>query len=142
MSNIIFGSKRPAAAPKIIINQSTKKIRKKRSDAKKDVKFKLSLEDKKILQYEAMKHNLSLTAFCSMIAKHEIDKPYDYDDYYYDDNGEFVHAELEQDYFGEVQRLKIEWNMPSYRKVVHRLIKGYLDRISGIKIYSYREGRI
>lgn len=139
----LFGRKSVAVRPKIIkgnINQEPKK-RKKRSDAKSDIKFKLSADEKKVLQIKAMNHRLSLTAFVSLVVSNDLLLKKEYKQHEYDNEGEFVHVVLDQDDFNQIQSLKIEWSM-SYRKVVHRIIKEYLWKEKyGITIYSaQREG--
>lgn len=140
-SNIIFGTKTAAVAPKIIAPKPEKKTdpkpRKKRSDAKQDIKFKLSQEDKKFIKLHAMDHGLSLTAFASQVVKKELLRDRDYEPFEYDDGGQFVHVMLEQDFFEMVKTLSLDWDLP-FRKVVHRIIKDYIWRANGgVKITHY-----
>ena len=140
-TTIIFGNKRPVAIPKQS-NENMKpsnnqKPRKKRSDAKHDIKLKLSSSDKKILKLKAADHNLSLTAFNSMIVKKELLNDWEYDLFDYDNNGQFVHVMLEKDFFEMIKTLSIEWDI-SIRKVAHRIIKNYIFRSKGgIKIIDH-----
>lgn len=139
-TNIIFGRKTQAARPKHFTpDPSSKKARKKRSDAKHDIKFKLSLGDKKALQLKSLDHQMPLTSFVSFVIKNELARNNQYDDFLYDNTGAFVHVVLEKDYYEMIKTLSVEWGMP-YRRVVHRMIKQYLQSISGITIKSYREG--
>lgn len=143
MSNtsIIFGRKTVPVKPKIINQKSTvSKPRKKRSDAKHDIKFKLSSSDKKVLKLKAMDHQLSLTAFASMVVQSEMFKENDYENHEYDNYGEFIHVVLEEDFFKMIQRRSVEWGMP-YRRVVHRIVKEYLERSNtGITIHHHARG--
>lgn len=137
-NDIIFGRKTAALKPKIITqsNNQIKPKRKKRSDAKHDIKFKLSADDKKLLRLKAMDHNLSLTAFASLIVKNDLLRNREYQKFEYDNNGFFIHVVLEHDYFEMVKTLSVEWDL-SYRRVVHRIVKDYLWRSSGgVSIYS------
>lgn len=133
-SNIIFGTKARATAPKFFTKKTPKKSdpkpRKKRSDAKHDIKFKLSPGDKKTLQLVAMDHGMSLTAFASHIVKMDLSRSKDYGFYHYDHSGQFVHVVLESDFFKVVQTLHINWQIPM-RHVVHRIVKSYIDRTTG-----------
>ncbi|MBS4200262.1 hypothetical protein KHA93_11535 [Bacillus sp. FJAT-49732] len=142
--NTLFGRKTLPVRPKAIkqnFNQEQPKKRKKRSDAKKDIKFKLSNEDKKSLQRKAMNHMLSLTAFASLIVENDLLRDKEYQDYEYDNNGEFVHVVLKEGDFNNIQSLSIEWGI-SKRRVVHRIVKEYLWIVSGgYTINTYREGR-
>lgn len=116
-----------------------KKDRKKRSDAKKDIKFKLSVEDRKKLKSGALDHRVSLTTFGSMIVETELkQQPKSYPQYHYDHSGKFVHVMLDQETFKIVQKLSIEWDC-NYRQVAHRIIKDYIkDVYDGLKIVDYR----
>lgn len=139
----IFGRTTVAATPKKIMTTSNPKSRKKRSDAKHDIKIRLSPDDKKTLKLHAMDHELSLTAFASLVVKKDLLLDRDYSSYLYDHSGSYIHIVLEKDFFEMIKTLSLNWDMP-YRRVVHRIIKEYLWRSAGgIKITTYneREGR-
>ncbi|HHW36845.1 MAG TPA: hypothetical protein GXX18_06330 [Bacillales bacterium] len=143
MEDTIFGRKTLKAAPKIFKSNrpQLKNIRKERSDKKYDIKFKLSINDKKLLKLKALEHQLSLTAYCSQIVKKDLILNRDYDNYVYDNDGIFVHASLERDYFEMLKTIAAEWNL-SYRKAVHRIIKEYLNHeFNGITIEYYNDTR-
>ncbi|KIL74342.1 hypothetical protein [Bacillus badius] len=122
-----------------IILKDKNSRRKKRSDAKHDVKFKLSLEDKKKLHYKAMDENLSITALSSLTVKRELIRENFYEDVEYENDGVFVHATFETSYYEMLKTLSVEMNMP-IRRVVHRIIKNYLDgTIRHFEIFNYKE---
>lgn len=143
MDETLFGRKTLKAAPKIFKNNrpENKKIRKERKDKQHDTKFKLSVEDKKLLKIKANTYRMSLTKFCSYIVKKDLVLERDYDTYEYDKNGEYIHTSLEGDYYEMLKTLEIEWNMPK-RRVVHRIIKEYLAREYGrLTIHYYNDSR-
>ncbi|MED4353555.1 hypothetical protein P9265_14660 [Schinkia azotoformans] len=143
MDETLFGRKTLKAAPKIFKNNrpEIKKVRKERKDKQHDIKFRLSLNDKKLLKLKAMNQKMSVTKFASLVVKKDLILDREYSDYEYDNEGIFVHASLEGDYFEMLKTLAIEWNMP-YRKVVHRIIKEYLAReYGGLTIHYYNDPR-
>jgi hypothetical protein len=125
----LFSKKTLNAAPKIFKSHrpQVQKPRKKRKDAKNDIKFKLSVEDKKLLKLKAIDHRMPLTRFASFVVKKDLVLDKEYDDYEYEKDGEFVHVELQEDYFEMLKYLAAEWNL-SYRMSAHRIIKEYLNR--------------
>lgn len=139
----IFGNKMTPVAPKNHVVQQhdleEKKQRKKRSDAKQDIKFKLSLEDRQKLKSKAIDHKVSLTAIASMIVETELkQQPKIYENYHYDHSGKFVHVMIDQDSFKLVQRLSVEWDC-NYRQVAHRIVKDYLKDVHyGVRIFNHR----
>lgn len=139
-SDTIFGRKPATAKPKHFApKKRDPKPRKKRSDAKHDIKFRLSPEDKKFLKLQAMDHKMSLTAFASFVVKRELIRDKDYDVYNYDNDGQFVHVMLDNNCFEMVKTLSIDWDLP-YRKVVHRMIKDYIFISSGgVSISSWQD---
>lgn len=139
-NSTIFGRETKPIKPKNFTSKNhSPKPRKKRSDAKRDIKFRLSPEDRKTLKLHAMDHRLSLTAFSSMVVKQDLIREKEYKNFDYDNDGHFVHVRLESDYFEMVKTLSIEWDLP-YRKVVHRMIMDYIWRANGgISISSWNE---
>ncbi|MEK4132032.1 hypothetical protein NYE67_20670 [Solibacillus sp. FSL W8-0474] len=113
--------------------------RKKRSDAKRDIKVKLSEMEKKILQRLAMKRGIELTAMASEIVESQLmDLEQDFINYEYDENGKFVHVLLNEEYFEVIQNLSIEWDI-SIRKTAFKLIKNHITKVSGgFVIHDYR----
>lgn len=136
-TNNIFGRKTVAAKPKNLPKYKSQKPRKTRSDKKHDIKFRLSSDDKKLLKLRSMDHQLSLTAFASLLVKNDLIKRKEYQKFSYDKNGHFIHVTLENDYFEMVKILSADWDLP-YRKVVHRIIKQYLETQRGITIHHYK----
>lgn len=135
----IFGRKQTKIAPKPIKPTQPPKQRKKRSDTKKDIKFRLSAHDKTLLQLRAKDAGLSLTEFCSQVVKTDLLLEREYKNYEYDNNGKFVHCLLELHYHEMAVTLHIEWDLP-LRKVAHRIIKEYLNREFGrVEISSYND---
>lgn len=140
--NTLFERKTVKAAPKIFkSNRPEIKKRKQRFDKLHDIKFKLSIEDKKLLKLKALDHRLSLTKFCSHIVKKDLIFEREYGYYSYDNEGDFVHVALEGDYFEMLKALAVEWNT-SYRKAVHRIIKEYINReFGGVTTQYYNDAR-
>lgn len=140
-NDTIFGREIKTAKPKHFApKKRDPKPRKKRIDAKHDIKFRLSPEDKKFLKFQAMDHDLSLTAFTSFIIKRELVQDNDFDNYDYDNEGQFVHVMLDKNCFEMIKTLSVEWDL-SLRRAAHRMIKDHICRSSGgVKIIDYREG--
>lgn len=123
----IFQNKVRAAKPKSYRDKSGQhKERKKRSDALKDIKFKLSNTDKNALQLLAIEHDVSLTAIASMIVKQEMYKISSLFAYEYDHNGEFVHVTLNNDDFKTVRLLGSELGL-NIRQTVHRIVMNHIS---------------
>ena len=139
-SSTIFGRKDIVARPRKMNASPPKKIRKERSDRKIDTKIKLNAEDKLLLKREAHKHNLKLTPFVAMLVKHELAKTHEYTKkHFYDNTGSFVHVKLEKVFFEMIESMSDELDV-TYREMVHRIVKTYIERISGIKIHDNRGG--
>jgi len=139
-SSTIFGRKDVVARPRKMNAFPPKKIRKERCDRKIDTKIKLSAEDKLLLKREARKHNLKLTPFVAMLVKYELAKTHEYTKkHFYDNTGSFVHVKLEKVFFEMVESMSDELDV-TYREMVHRIVKTYIERISGIKIHDNRGG--
>lgn len=113
--------------------------RKKRSDAKRDIKVKLSFEEKKMLQRLAVGKEIEVTAMASIIIEKQLsDLQRDFKDYEYEKNGVFVHVLLDDEHFKIIQNLSIEWGF-SVRKTAFKLMKNYLATLSGgFIIHDYR----
>lgn len=146
MSNTIWGDKRKPFKPEPPIelnNEVQPKKRKKRSDAKRNIKFPLQHKDKRDLEWKALEHNLKITPFASMIAEEEISSNHNFGQYEYDDSGELINLWLSESAFKEIQRLRVEWNASSYREVAFRVVKGYLERVMpqklNITVYDRRD---
>jgi hypothetical protein len=139
-TNTIFGRKSVAVKPKLIqettIQLVSKKERKKRSDAKKDIKFKITVEEKKTLQLRALHHKMSFPEFLNTLVKQELRLTKNYESYPYDNDGVYVRVKLEDEYVEDIKRLTIEWQIPNL-KVVHRIVKEYLENLSRPSIYHY-----
>ncbi|GKU82585.1 hypothetical protein [Niallia sp. NCCP-28] len=136
-SDTLFGRKDTVARPRKITTSAPKKVRKQRIDKKHDIKIQLSAADKVLLKQEARKHNLKLTPFLEMLVKQELSKSHQYDNsFFYDRSGSFVHVKLAGVFFEMIQSMSDEMDL-TYREVVHRIIKTYIQRISGIKINSW-----
>lgn len=141
MEETLFGRKTVKAAPKIFKSNrpEVKKVRKERKDKQHDVKFKLSIKDKKLLKLKALNHRMSITRFASKVVQRDLILARDYGNYEYDNNGEFIHVALTGDYFEMLKTLAVEWNIP-YRKAVHRIVKDYLNReYGGVTIEYYND---
>lgn len=139
-NNTIFGRDQKTAKPKHFApKKSIPGPRKKRSDAKHDIKFRLSPSDKKFLKLRAMDHNLSLTAFTSFIIKSELIRDNVYDNYEYENDGQFVHVMLDKNCFEMLKTLSVDWNL-SFRRAAHQIIKDYIFKASGgVKIIHYND---
>ena len=139
MVEIIFGGKRISPLPKTPKVESQEKERKKSKrykNKKHNIKFPLTKEDEKTLKYKALEHNLSVTVFSNIIIKNELSKSHKYENYEYDVKGKLMNVCLDEEEFGQIKRLSIEWNI-SLRRVVHRIIKGYIVRMATIKMTSH-----
>lgn len=174
LKNTIFGRKRGNPEGEAVQRQAQKdsqleecrSSRKPRSDKiiRKDIKARLSSKEVELLAEQALKNGLSLTAFASKIVKDKLAKiekdelaiTRPYKDYFYDDNGEFVHVLLEEEFYPMLFKCKVKWRLP-FRKIAHRIIKEYIsdhfntyqdkekeeredqENDFGFKIYSYNQ---
>lgn len=146
MVDIIFGGQRINPIPKEIKQDKKRKESKRYKNKKYNIKFPLTSEDEKTLKYKALEHNLSVTLFSNMVVKNELKNSHKYENYEYNKKGKLMNVCLEEEYYKEIQRLSIEWNV-SLRQVVFRIVKSYIIRMTtiktttykGIKITSYKE---
>lgn len=135
----IFGARQAEQpTPEVVSKPPATKQRKKRSDAKNDIKFKLSASEKKQLKLLAADKRLSLTAFASEVIREALRGPGDQEPVEYNHSGQFIHAVLEDEFSDQVHLLSIEWDIPR-RHVAHRIVKNYLAAsVNDIKIMNYR----
>lgn len=119
---------------KTIVLESDKK-RKKRNDAKTDIKVSVSIEQKKALRILGFCENLSVTQYASKLVIEGVVK--DYIQFaprtHYARDFEFVHVKLEQSVYERLLRLSVEWNC-SVRRAAHRVLINILKEQRGIQI--------
>lgn len=130
------------ASKKIIFGEGIKQVvRKKRSDAKHDIKVLVTIEDKKQLQHMAKNNGKVLTEFASEIVGKQLENlDQDFVNYDYED-GDFIHVLLNGEHFKMIQNLSIEWGL-SIRKTAYKLLKNHIASISGgFIIHDYRRER-
>jgi hypothetical protein len=107
---------------------------------KHDIKFAVTVDDKRKLMLMAFDADLSLTQFCSQLVRKELVRYRMYSKLAYPTNGVLIHVKLEEDYFKMVQTLAVQWLLP-YRQVVHRLVANYLNEPNPIDamVISYTD---
>jgi len=107
---------------KSVVFESERK-RKKRNDAKTDIKVSVSLEQKKALRILGFCENLSITQYASKLVKEGVSK--EFIQYaprtYYSKDFEFVHVKLEPPVYEKLVHLSADWNC-SVRKAAHRIL--------------------
>lgn len=143
--SIIFGKRTPPLRPQQLGQRGP---RKKRSDAQKDIKFKVTTREKKQLQLAAVDHGLSLTAYVTKLLTESFTKTINYPETKYSQDGHFIHAVPDQETFNAVQLKAIEWGIP-IRQATQRIIVNsiYLaihttaGNSEGVPIYHFKERR-
>lgn len=105
---------------------------------KRDIKFAVSVDEKRRLSLMAIDSEQSLTAFCSRLVEQELVRYRQYDRIVYPLGGPLVHVRLNADFFKMLQTLAVQWDLP-YRRVVHRLVANYLREPNPIdaQVISY-----
>ncbi|MEQ2529205.1 hypothetical protein WMO40_21250 [Bacillaceae bacterium CLA-AA-H227] len=96
--------------------------RKKRSDAKNDVKIPLSLEQRQILKQLAKRHRMSATTYCSELLGLFLRRRTDFRLVEYSPtNKKSVHAKLNTSDYDILFEYSIKWDC-SLRQAAHRII--------------------
>lgn len=101
--------------------------RKKRSDAKFDIRVYFTLEEKQRLKLLAIQRNMALTPFCSDLLKQELIRNNDYEPVEHQTSGKPVEIKLEKEFNNLIMDYCIEWDC-SKRKAAHRILKNVLYR--------------
>jgi flavin-dependent dehydrogenase len=101
--------------------------RKKRSDAKYDIRVYFTLEEKQRLKLLAIQGNMALTPFCSQLLKRELIRNNNYDVVEHQTSGKPVEIKLEKEFNDLLMDYCIEWDC-SKRKAAHRILKSVLYR--------------
>ena len=119
---------------KSVVLQSERK-RKKRNDAKTDIKVSVSSEQKKALRILGFCEKLSITQYASKLVKEGVSKEYIQfaPRTHYSKDYEFVHVKLEQPVYEKLVHLSVDWNC-SVRKATHRVLINILKEQRGIQI--------
>lgn len=132
--NPMFSKKLPATKP---VSTSTKKDRKKRSDAKKDIKVPVSPSEKKILRVMSYHQTgtPSITQLASSLVKTGLELSYIKfaPSANYPKEKEFIHVKLTQEEFKVLLELSVEWNC-SLRKAAHRILLTLLQEEKGAAV--------
>jgi hypothetical protein len=97
--------------------------RKKRSDAKKDIKVPVTLEQKRGLKLIGYNKQLSITEYASQLVGEALNRSYIKfcPAFSYPKNSQFVHVKLSQEQHQKVVQLSAYWNC-SIRQAAHRIL--------------------
>ncbi|WP_019156854.1 hypothetical protein [Robertmurraya massiliosenegalensis] len=105
--------------------------RKKRSDAKNDIKIPLSLEQRQILKKLAKTRGLSMTTYCSEVLALYLRRKTEYRRVEYSPTDKkSVHAKLHQPDYDVLFEYSVKWDC-SLRQAAHRIITTVLKVESG-----------
>lgn len=117
--------------------KTVKKTRKKRSDAKKDIKVPVSPNEKKLLKMMAFQKTgtPSITQLSSSLVKEGLELSYIKfaPAAKYPQQKDFIHVRLSQADFKALLELSIEWNC-SIRKAAHRILLTILQEEKGVAV--------
>ena len=106
------------------VSQNVRKpaaVRKKRSDAKKDIKVPMSIDGRKTLRSEAYKCNSTTTKIATEKVVKSLKKDCSYPEVIYLSSEKTVHVKLDQYFYELLQEKAIEWDC-SVRKAAHRIL--------------------
>lgn len=130
---------KPPQTPPAAIQVPKTRIRKERSDKRKDMKFPVTPEQREDLRKRASEmriadrkpelkyETISNTAILKQAMEHNDIFPEQYPPLLYKDTGQYMHAELLLPDYQKIEELARRWNL-SIRKTVHRLIMNYIFR--------------
>lgn len=102
----------------------TSKIRKTRSDKKKDVKIPVDEFQRKEIRLSAFENNLTTTQYISKLITEYISLSYisEIHSYDYKDTKRYIHAKLNQEIHKKLVHLAIEWGV-SQREAATRILR-------------------
>lgn len=113
------------ATPQNIKIPKEPKPRKKRKDAKKDIKIPLTIEQKKFVRMASFARKMPVTSFVSELIIEGLNISYikfcTEEEEYFSKSTENVHCKLPQHYHDQLHELAIEWNV-SIRRAGHRIL--------------------
>ncbi|WP_374723594.1 hypothetical protein [Calidifontibacillus erzurumensis] len=103
------------------------KIRRKRSDAKHDIKIPLDVNERQFIRRLAIVHQTSMTAYCSELIEKALASNKEYPNVLYSaNNKKAVHAKLSGAAFKKVQEYSVQWDC-SIRCAAYRILMAALE---------------
>ncbi|PEC50905.1 hypothetical protein COJ46_01420 [Bacillus sp. AFS077874] len=107
--------------------QQVRKVRKVRSDKKKDIRIPLSLEAKQLIKKLSFQYNTYPTVLTTDILTEALYRMNEFDDVEYPQSSHKVVAKIDQETFIQLQNYCIQWDC-SIRKAAHRVIVNSLRK--------------
>lgn len=132
--NPSYGKKQEGAAKlsesKTVRKLNKDKPRKKRCDAKFDIRVYVTEEEKRIIKYLAYKANMPVTPFCTLLLKKALTMNFDFPEVVYKASGKPVEIKLEKEFNDILMNHTFDWDC-SKRKAAHRILSFVLKLEGG-----------
>lgn len=110
--------------------RKTKKERKKRSDAKHDVKIPLTERQLQVFRIMAFHHNMSPTTYAAYLIQKGMEYNMEFKEREYRNLRTTVHVKLNRKQYEQLFTFAVKWNC-SQRQAAHRILLGMMSFLKG-----------
>ncbi|ERN54338.1 hypothetical protein [Alkalihalophilus marmarensis] len=119
-----------------MLNQSEKRIRRKRSDAKYDIKIPVTADEKEFIIRASIGRGESETKYCTQLLKSALGRTKVFDESEYRNTGLTVHIKVNREIHDDIGYYAAIWQCRSIRKATHRIFMSSLKLERGEIVFE------
>lgn len=119
-----------------MLNQSEKKIRKKRSDSKYDIKIPVTADEKQFVIRASIGRGESETKYCTKLLESALDRENIFEEVEYQNTDQTVHIKVNREVYDAISYYAAMWHCRSIRKSAHRIFMSSLRLERGEIIFE------